>query len=111
MSAEDKNKADKLNIQLMIGNHMHPITIRRELEEVFRKAAKKINDKLSRYRESYPNLSYERCMSITLLDFAVYALQAENSAATQPYDDVVKQLTAEIEQALAKQQPQDQDEA
>ncbi|MGN1353874.1 MAG: cell division protein ZapA [Alloprevotella sp.] len=107
MNAEEKNKADKLNIQLMIGNQMHPITIRRELEEVFRKAAKKINDKLSRYRESYPNLSYERCMSITLLDFAVYALQAENSASTQPYDDVVKQLTAEIEQTLKTEQAKD----
>ena len=109
MSAEDKNKADKLNIQLMIGNQMHPITIRRELEEVFRKAAKKINDKLSRYRESYPNLSYERCMSITLLDFAVYALQAENNASTQPYDDVVKRLTAEIEQTLMTEQAEGED--
>ena len=47
MTAEKNNNADKLNIQLMIGNQMHPITIRRELEEVFRKAAKKPEAKLA----------------------------------------------------------------
>ena len=64
---------DKLSIQLMIGKQMHPITIRRDKEEIFRKAAKNINERLGRYQESYPNLSYESCVSITLLDFAVEA--------------------------------------
>lgn len=59
---------DKLSIQLMIGKQMHPITIRRDKEEIFRKAAKNINERLGRYQESYPNLSYESCVSITLLD-------------------------------------------
>ena len=56
---------DKLSIQLMIGKQMHPITIRRDKEEIFRKAAKNINERLGRYQESYPNLSYESCVSIT----------------------------------------------
>ena len=79
---------DKLSIQLMIGKQMHPITIRRDKEEIFRKAAKNINERLGRYQESYPNLSYESCVSITLLDFAVEALEA------------VSALTREIEEAL-----------
>ena len=37
---------DKLSIQLMIGKQMHPITIRRDKEEIFRKAAKNINERL-----------------------------------------------------------------
>lgn len=43
---------DKLNIQLMIGNQMHPITIRREQEEIFRKAAKQINEKNETAKEN-----------------------------------------------------------
>lgn len=92
--------SDKLSIQLMIGKQMHPITIRRDKEEIFRKAAKNINERLGRYQESYPNLGYESCVSITLLDFAVEALQAQNNNDTKPFNDVVKTLTLEIEEAL-----------
>lgn len=91
---------DKLSIQLMIGKRMHPITIRRDKEEIFRKAAKNINERLGRYQESYPNLSYESCVSITLLDFAVEALQAQSNNDTKPYDEAVSALTREIEEAL-----------
>ncbi len=84
---------------------MHSITIRREMEEIFRKAAKNINEKLSRYQVSYPNMGYEKSMSITLLDFAVYALQAEKDQSTEPYNDVVCQLTKEIEEALKTANP------
>ncbi len=91
---------DKLHIQLMIGNEMHPITIRPEMEETFRAAAKSINEKLGRYRQSYPNLSYNRCVAITMLDFAVYALTAEKEADRAPIADIVERLTAEVEQAL-----------
>ncbi len=91
---------NKLNIQLKIGNQIHSITIRREMEEIFRKAARNINDKLSRYQVSYPNMGYEKSMSITLLDFAVYALQAEDNHDITPYDGRVRQLTSEIEEVL-----------
>lgn len=96
---------DKLYIQLMIGNQLHPINIRRDQEGLFRKAAKEINKKLMRYQQTYPNRGNETYMSIALLDFAVYALQAENDNATAPYDNIVKQLTAEIEEALGIETP------
>lgn len=91
---------DKINIQLMIGKQMHPITIRREKEEIFRRAASNINERLARYRESYPQLGYESSMSITLLDFAVEALQAAQDASTEAYDGIITALTKEVENAL-----------
>ena len=45
---------DKLSIQLMIGKQMHPITIRRDKEEIFRKAAKNINNGTS-YNQRHNN--------------------------------------------------------
>lgn len=91
---------DKLHIQLKIGNDLHPITIRPELEETFRQAARNINEKLGRYREAYPSLTYEKCVSMTLLDFAVYALQATKDNSTAPYDAALRKLTDEVEAAL-----------
>ena len=93
---------DKLIIKLMIGNQMYPISVKREQEEIFRKAAKDINEKLQRYQTTYPNQGYEKYMSIALLDFAVKVLQLENNNETEPYNKTLEKLTLEIEQTLGK---------
>ena len=94
--------SDKLIIKLMIGNQLYPISVKREQEELFRKAAKDINEKLQRYQTTYPNQGYEKYMSIALLDFAVKVQQLESSNETAPYNQALGQLTLEIEQALGK---------
>lgn len=96
-----EEKKDKLVIQLLIGKQVYPITVRRDQEEVYRKAARQINEKLGRYEQSYPNLSYERYTSVALLDFAVQVIQTQMQKDQSPYEDVVKRLTDEITQLLA----------
>ena len=56
----EDNKSDKLVIQLLIGKQVYPITVKRDQEEIYRRAARMINDKLGRYEQSYPHLGYER---------------------------------------------------
>ena len=58
------NKSEKMVIQLLIGKQVYPITIKREQEEIYRRAARMINDKLGRYEQSYPHLGYERYTSV-----------------------------------------------
>lgn len=99
-----EEKKDKLVIQLLIGKQVYPITVRRDQEEVYRKAARQINEKLGRYEQSYPNLSYERYTSVALLDFAVQVIQTQMQKDQSPYEDVVKRLTDEITQLLADEQ-------
>ena len=99
-----EEKKDKLVIQLLIGKQVYPITVRRDQEEVYRKAARQINENLGRYEQSYPNLSYERYTSVALLDFAVQVIQSQMQKDQSPYEDVVKRLTDEITQLLADDQ-------
>ena len=47
--------SDKLVINLFIGRQSYPITVKRDQEEVFRRAAELINNKLQRYQTAYPN--------------------------------------------------------
>jgi hypothetical protein len=101
---DNKDKKDKLVIQLLIGKQVYPITVRRNQEEVYRKAARLINEKLGRYEQSYPNLSYERYTSVALLDFAVQVIQTQKQKDQSPYEDVVKRLTEEIAQLLANKE-------
>ena len=92
--------SERLVIQLMIGNQLYPYSIRREQEEIYRKAAKLINERLNRYSQKYSDRGSERYMPAAILDFAVKVLQMENDQNTKPYDDAIRQLTGEIEDVL-----------
>ena len=48
--------SEKFVIQLRIDNQTYPIKIRRDEEEIYRAAERKINDKLILYKEHFPNL-------------------------------------------------------
>ena len=89
---------DKFVIQLLIGKQIYPITVKREQEEIYRKAARMINEKLGRYEQSYPNLGYERYTSVALLDFAVQVLQLQMQKDQSLYEEIVERLTTEIEE-------------
>ncbi len=93
---------DKLVIQLLIGKQVYPITVRREQEEIYRRAARTINEKLGRYEQSYPHLGYERYTSVALLDFAVQVLQLQANKDQSPYEKVVKRLDNELTDLLAE---------
>ena len=94
--------SDKIVIELMIGNQIHRISVPRDQEGFFRRAAKNINEKLQKYQTTYPNQGSEKYMSIALLDFAVKVLQIEDSNDTLPYTKAIALLTTEIESALGK---------
>lgn len=94
----DAASDSKMVIQLLIGRHQYPITVLRSQEEVFRKAARLINEKLGRYEQAYPNQGSEKYTSVALLDFAVRALQLEALKDQSPYTDMVDRLSTEIEQ-------------
>ena len=91
---------DKLVIKLTIGNQVYPITVKREQEEVYRKAAKMINERLSKYQVRYPGQPYEKYMSIVLIDFAVKVLQGEDNDSSEPYRKMIEQLTRSFEETL-----------
>ena len=97
------NSKDKFVIQLLIGKQLYPITVKREQEEIYRKAAQLINEKLSRYEQSYPNLGYERYTSVALLDFAVQMLQLQAQKDESLYTETVGRLSSEIEALLKKE--------
>lgn len=97
----EDNKSDNLVIQLLIGKQVYPITVKRDQEEIYRRAARMINDKLGRYEQSYPHLGYERYTSVALLDFAVQVIQLQNQKDESPYETTVNRLSEEISQLLS----------
>ena len=93
--------SEKLVIQLLIGKNLQQITVKRDQEEIFRKAALLINERLNKYKTAYPNQSDVKYMSIALLDFAAKVLQMESNVDTQPFAESIDKLTKEVEEVLA----------
>ena len=97
-----ENYNEKMVIQLLIGKQAFPITIKRDQEEIYRRASQLINEKLGRYEQSYPHLGYEKYTSVALLDFAVQVLQLQAQQDQSPYENTVTRLTQELEELLAE---------
>lgn len=101
-TSDSMANSDKLVITLMLGRQPQQIHILREQEEVYRNAARLINEKLSRYESAYPNQATERYMSIVLLDLAVQMLQLKDREDVKPIFDTLESLTSEIEDSLGE---------
>ncbi len=95
-----ENQSERFVIQLLIGKQFYPITIRRDQEEMYRKASRMINEKLGRYEQSYPNLGQERYIAVTMLDFAVQVLQLQALKDESLYTETVERLSKELAEAL-----------
>lgn len=93
--------SEKFVIQLRIDNQTYPIKIRRDEEEIYRAAERKINDKLNLYKEHFPNLEEERYMFMAMLDLSVQLIRSEKRNDTEPYESIIKNITAEIESTLS----------
>lgn len=63
--------SDKFTIKLNIANKIYPITVSRDTEEIYRNAAKLIQQKLDRYTSSFFAEDKQDYYSMVMLDLAV----------------------------------------
>ena len=94
-------------IKLMVGGTYYPLTIHRKDERLYREAARRINDKLNRYRERYPQLSEEKYYVMAAVHISMVNIMWEDFNDTAPYKDKIRQLDKELDSILgvAEDQP------
>ena len=91
---------DVFEIKLMVGGTYYPLTIKREEEELYRGAARRINDKLNRYRKRYPQLSDEKYYVMAAIHISMANVMWERFNDTAPYADRIRQLDKELDSIL-----------
>lgn len=96
---DDKNM---LNIQLRVADMYLPMTIRREEEEYYREAARRIDTLLNLYRDSFKEQATEKYMTMVALHLSVTAVRLERKNDTQPFKDKIEELTHTLEEYLRK---------
>ena len=92
---------DKLQIRLHVYDTDLSVRIPREDEEYYRKSAKLIDDIVNWYTKIFKGRKSDKeILYMALLDVALRYEKEEGKNDTQPYNEILEKLTAEIEDAL-----------
>ena len=93
--AEIEAMDDLFEIKLMVGGTYYPLTIRRKDERLYREAARRINDKLNRYREHFPQYYVMAAVHIAMVN-----VMLEDFNDTAPYKEKIRQMNKELDSIL-----------
>lgn len=93
---------EMLRITLTIANRSYQLNIKREEEEIFREAAKAIEEGLNIYSNKYKFAEdkEETCLSMFMLDLAVRYYKLKRSKDIEPIIDKINQLNQELTEYL-----------
>lgn len=99
MAEEDK---EKLNIKLHVYDEEIAMVLHnRADEEYFRAAAKLISDRYGAYVDRYKGRKSDHTIALmTLIEIALRYEKELSKNDTSPYDNILLQLTSEIEEVL-----------
>ena len=98
----DDNK-DKFNIRLHVYDEEINVTINRKEEELYRSAAKMITDRYNVYAKLFKGRKGDHTIALmTLIDVALQYQREHSRNDTAPYEDVLSQLSAEIDEVISK---------
>ncbi len=88
--------SDKFLIKINVAGRFYPLTIKRDREEIVRKAAKTINERIQQYQQGYKDKDIQDFLAMASLQFVVKVLEHEAKTDVSP---VLKELEA-LEQEL-----------
>ena len=95
----------EISIKINIADRVYPLKVNMEEEEIIRRAAKLINDRIKEYQENYAVRDKQDLLSMCVLHYATSSLKADNKV-TVDYTEVaekVYQLDYLLTQFFSKQ--------
>ena len=92
---------EKLQIRLHLYDTDMKVNVNRDEEPLYRKAAKLITDTVNTYAGLFKGRKTDKeILYMTLLDIALRFEKTDQRNDTKPYNDILSQLTREIEAML-----------
>jgi len=88
---------DKLSIKINIGNKYYPMRINRSEEEIIRRSAKIINDKLTQYQNKYAERDPFDLLAMTSLQYVKQFLECNQKNDVSSINEGLKQINEELE--------------
>jgi cell division protein ZapA len=87
----------KLKIHLLIDGNRYPLTIERSQEQLYRDAAKQIENKLNKYRDKFPMMAPTQHWAMAALEMSFENLSMKDRNDTAPFAEKLGELTRELE--------------
>ncbi len=88
----------EISIKINIADRVYPLKVNMEEEEIIRRAAKLINDRIKEYQENYAVRDKQDLLSMCVLHYATSALNAERKVTTE--DTEVADKVYQLDQLL-----------
>ncbi len=90
----------EISIKITIADRVYPLKVNTEEEEIVRRAAKIINERIKEYQENYAVRDKQDLLSMAVLHYATAVLKSEQKAHSQ--DQQVNAKVDELEGLLEK---------
>ena len=94
---------EKLSIRVNVADRFYPLKIDRKQEEVIRKAAKMINEKVLQYKQRYKDKDTQDFLAMASLQYVIKVIEAENKTDVSPVLDEIKMMEQELREFLDKE--------
>ena len=94
---------EKLSIRVNVADRFYPLKIDRTQEEVIRKAAKMINEKVLQYKQRYKDKDTQDFLAMASLQYVIKVIEAENKTDVSPVLEEVKAMEQELREFLEKE--------
>lgn len=88
----------EISIKISISDRIYPLKVATEEEEIVRRAAKVINERIKDYQENYAVRDKQDLLSMALLHYATAALRVESKV--QDEDAAVTEKVEELDKLL-----------
>ena len=95
----------EISIKINIADRVYPLKVNMEEEEIIRRAAKLINDRIKEYQENYAVRDKQDLLSMCVLHYATSSLKSEKKVSVEDAEvtDKVYQLDYLLTQFFSKQ--------
>ncbi len=88
-----------ISIKINIADRVYPLKVNTEEEEIIRRAAKLINDRIKDYQENYAVKDKQDLLSMCVLHYATTSLKAEKQVMIE--DTEVTEKVYQLDQLLS----------
>jgi cell division protein ZapA len=89
----------EISIKINIADRVYPLKINIEEEEIIRRAAKLVNDRIKEYQENYAVRDKQDLLSMCVLHYATATLKAEKKVMHEDTD--VSEKVYQLDQLLS----------
>ena len=94
---------DKFSIKVNVADRFYPLRVDRNDEELIRKAARLINEKVLQYKQRYNDKDVQDFLAMAALQYVIKALEIENNHDATPLVDALSLLDQKLGNILAEE--------